>query len=51
MGVSLHPVSDYVVTASVDKSWAFSNLVTGRVLATVADAAVTSPLSCIQVGL
>lgn len=49
VGVSLHPVTDYIVTASVDKSWAFSNLVTGRVLTTVVDAAVTSPLSCIQV--
>jgi hypothetical protein len=49
VGLALHPCTDYVLSASSDKSWAFSNLVTGRVLTTVVDAAVTSPLSCIQV--
>jgi WD40 repeat protein len=49
VGVSHHPCTDYIVTASVDKTWSFSNIVTGRVLATVADAVVTSPFSSLQV--
>ena len=45
VAVALHPCNDYIATASVDKSWSFSNIVTGRVLATILDDAVTSPLS------
>ena len=49
VAVALHPCNDYIATASVDKSWSFSNIVTGRVLATILDDAVTSPLSSLQI--
>eukprot|EP00455_Lapot_gusevi_P012306 TRINITY_DN1579_c0_g1_i2.p1 TRINITY_DN1579_c0_g1~~TRINITY_DN1579_c0_g1_i2.p1 ORF type:complete len:499 (+),score=109.98 TRINITY_DN1579_c0_g1_i2:78-1574(+) len=37
-GCSLHPTGDYLVTASLDKSWAFHDVATGITRAQVSDA-------------
>ena len=44
-GISLHPTGDYVLSASADKSWAFSDLHSGKA---VSSAAGDAALGCIQ---
>lgn len=47
VGLSLHPASDYVASASKDRTWAFHNIETGKTLLQVSEPD-ESPLSCIM---
>ena len=49
VGMALQPSGDYLISASVDKTWSFSNITTGRVLATIADESVTAAYTCVEV--
>jgi len=47
VGLSLHATHDYVVSASLDHTWAFHNLETGKSLLQVAEPS-NSPLTCVM---
>eukprot|EP00795_Rhopilema_esculentum_P015289 gene15289-6501_t len=48
-GISLHATGDYVLTSSSDEHWAFSDIVTGRVLCkSISDANASHGLTCAQ---
>jgi len=48
VGVSLHATGDYFATASLDRTWAFHDIHTGRCLAQVRDSQVQSGFECVQ---
>lgn len=47
-GISLHATGDYVLSASSDTFWAFSDIRTGRVLCKVKDDKSPQPITCAQ---
>ncbi|MPC16478.1 Pre-mRNA-processing factor 19 [Portunus trituberculatus] len=47
-GLSLHATGDYLLSASRDHNWAFSDIRTGRVLCKVSDTSASSPLTAAQ---
>lgn len=47
-GLSLHATGDYLLSASDDQHWAFSDIRTGRILTKVTDEAAGCALTCAQ---
>uniref|UniRef100_A0A8C4SE74 Pre-mRNA-processing factor 19 n=1 Tax=Erpetoichthys calabaricus TaxID=27687 RepID=A0A8C4SE74_ERPCA len=47
-GLSLHATGDYLLSASEDQYWAFSDIQTGRILTKVADESSACALTCAQ---
>ncbi|XP_074640509.1 pre-mRNA-processing factor 19-like [Tubulanus polymorphus] len=47
-GISLHATGDFLLSSSMDRHWAFSDIRVGRVLTKVADPISQSALTCAQ---